>query len=72
MSSDLAQGIFAIFVAAPLAFYCRARLVLHAKCLQGGRELKNTIRNIFEGRLTECDLCELCNSVRPTQEAVEP
>ncbi|MBT9176652.1 MAG: hypothetical protein DDT20_00973 [Firmicutes bacterium] len=49
-----------------------ARLILHAKCLQGGRELKDTIRNIFEGRLIECDLCEMCNSVRPTQGAVEP
>ena len=49
-----------------------ARLVLHAKCMQGGRELKDTIRSIFDGRLTECDLCDLCSLGHPTQEAAKP
>jgi len=51
-----------------------ARLILHGADLQKGHELKDTIRNIFDGRLTECDRCELCRRERlsPTQEAVKP
>lgn len=51
-----------------------ARLILHGADLPRGHELKDTIRNIFDGRLTECDLCELCRRERlsPSQEAVKP
>lgn len=51
-----------------------ARLILHGKNIQRGNELGDTIRNIFDGRLTECDVCELCRRTRSsaTQEAAKP
>jgi len=41
------------------------QLVLHGDDLHGGRELRDTIRNIFEGRLIECAVCELCRRHLP-------